>query len=87
MDVHGFSKISKHLLGTTPARILLVRIAGFAPEQFLVFVGHGTAADPLASFMNMNMIEFRQGSTLLYRVREAVAPALLRLIQCYFPQY
>jgi hypothetical protein len=63
VHVHRLAKISEHLLSTTPARILLVGIAGFAAEQFLIFVGHGTAADPFSSFVNMNMIEFRHGST------------------------
>jgi hypothetical protein len=65
VDVHGLSKIGEHLLGATPASILLVGIAGFAAEQFLIFVRHRTAADPFVSFMNMDMIEFRHASTFL----------------------
>jgi len=67
MDVHGLTEISEHLLGATAAGVLLVGVAGFAAKQFLVFVCHRTAADPFSSFMNMNMIEFRHGSTFLVR--------------------
>jgi hypothetical protein len=65
VHVHRVSEVGEHLLGAAPARILLIGVARFAPNQFLVFVCHGTTADPFFSFMNMNMVKFRHRSTFL----------------------
>jgi hypothetical protein len=62
VDVHGFSEVSEHLLGTSTASHSLVIVARLAADQFLVFIGHGAAADPFAAFMNVNMIEFGHGA-------------------------
>ena len=67
MYVHRFAKIGEHLFGAAPAGFLLIGIAGFAADQFLVFVRHGSAANPFAPVMNMDMIEFRHGLTFLVR--------------------
>ena len=65
--MHGLAKVGQHLFRAAPAGFLLIGIAGFAADQFLVFVGHGSAANPFASLMNMDMIEFGHSSLFLVR--------------------
>ena len=62
--VHGFTEIAQHLAGAAPAGFLLIDVAGFAPDQFAVFKGHGAAADPLLAVAYVDMIEFGHGSKL-----------------------
>ena len=59
--VHRFTEICEHLFGASTACLLLVEVARLAANQFLVLVCHGTAADPVAVLVNVNMIEFRHG--------------------------
>jgi hypothetical protein len=84
MHVHRISKVTQQLLGASLAGLLLVGITCLAADQFLVLVGHGTAADPFFILVDMDMVEFRHGAMIdLIKV----APAQRPLLQCYFLRY
>jgi hypothetical protein len=84
MHVHRISEVTQQLLGASLAGFLLVGIARLAANQFLVFVGHGTATDPFVILMDMDMVEFRHGAMIDLI---EVAPARRPLLQCYFLRY
>ena len=61
LDVHRFAEIPQQLLRAAPTSLVFIDVARFAADQFLVFIGHGAAADPLLAIAYVNMIEFGHG--------------------------
>jgi len=61
LDVHRLAEIPQQLLGAAPAGFFLINVAGFAANQFLVLVPHGSAANPLVAIADVYVIEFGHG--------------------------
>lgn len=64
LHVHSVAEVRQDLLRTAVAGILLIRITGFASNQFTVFKCHTTSANPVFPVADVDVIELCHASIL-----------------------
>jgi hypothetical protein len=64
LHVHGVAEVRQNLARAALAGVLFLRVARFAPDQLLVFEGHGSTAHPILAVTHVYVIEFSHAAVL-----------------------